>query len=81
MPLPRSRRASPREFVRPFGVLSPRLAVRRAWASALSILIAYTAAASIGRTTHGFIEYSKRADLLPLLIFLLPAPRWVFCSR
>jgi hypothetical protein len=36
-------------------VFPPRLAVRLAWASALSILIAYTAAASIGRTTHGFM--------------------------
>jgi hypothetical protein len=49
--------------VRPFGVLPPRLAVRLAWASALSILIAYTAAASIGRTTHGFIAYYGAARL------------------
>ena len=41
----------------------PRLAVRLAWASALSILIAYTAAASIGRTTHGFIAYYGAARL------------------
>ena len=44
-------------------MLPPRLAVRLAWASALSILIAYTAAASIGRTTHGFIAYYGAARL------------------
>ena len=44
-------------------MLPPRLALRLAWASALSILIAYTAAASIGRTTHGFIAYYGAARL------------------
>jgi hypothetical protein len=37
--------------------------VRLAWASALAILIAYSAAASIGRTTHGFIAYYGAARL------------------
>jgi hypothetical protein len=54
---------APPAFVRRFGVLPPRLAVRLAWASALSILVAYTAAASIGRTTHGFIAYYGAARL------------------
>jgi hypothetical protein len=54
---------SAREFVRRLGVLPPRLAVRLAWASALFILIAYTAATSIGRTTHGFIAYYGAARL------------------